>query len=127
MTALSTCASCWSVRQTECRARPTNGSQLGLGFSLPVLKSPRHHLAQYRALVAGRAAPSLLSAIRGIISDLLRGNLSLLSTEVGGQSRDENPREFIVQHIVGASMAVLTWWLDRRGQAAAGDDGCNVP
>jgi hypothetical protein len=46
--------------------------------------------------------------IRRIISDAVRDELA--------ETADKNstiPRELIVQFVVGAYMAVLTWWLDK--------------
>jgi len=35
-----------------------------------------------------------------------------LAATVDKNSADAIPREFVVQYVVGAYMAVLTWWLD---------------
>jgi hypothetical protein len=47
-------------------------------------------------------------SIRNIVGDLVRGELSGASEKETGV-----PRELAVQYVVGAYMAVLTWWLDR--------------
>jgi hypothetical protein len=71
--------------------------------------SAPHHLAQYRTLVGGRGGTIALGAIRRILSDLVRDELdAALHRKGAAQSAEEIPREFIVQHIVGAYMAVLT-------------------
>ncbi len=63
----------------------------------------------YRALVGGRGGTVSLGQIRQILSDLVRNEFA---ATVGKNSADTIPRELIVQYVVGAYMAVLTWWLD---------------
>lgn len=78
-----------------------------LDFSLTFLEHARDHLELYRALVGGRGGTVALGAIRDVISDLVRDGLA-----VDRNAADAIPREFIVQYVAGAWMAVLTWWLD---------------
>jgi AcrR family transcriptional regulator len=80
-----------------------------LAFSLPMLQHAREHRALYRALVGGRGGAVALETIRGILSDLVRAQLT---THPGSAGDSAMPREFIVRYVVGAYMAVLTWWLD---------------
>lgn len=80
-----------------------------LAFSLPMFEHARDHIDLYRALVGNRGGAIALGTIRQILSDLVRSELAA--------SADKNPnvaipRELVVQYIVGAYMAVLTWWLD---------------
>jgi hypothetical protein len=46
---------------------------------------------------------------RGAASDLVRNELA---TTADKKSADVIPREVVVQYVVGAFMAVMTWWLD---------------
>ena len=44
-----------------------------------------------------------------MLCDLVRAELKAMDRETGG---DALPRDLAVQFVVGAYMAVLTWWLD---------------
>lgn len=79
-----------------------------LGFSLAMFEHARDHMHLYRALVGSKGGAIALDTIRQTLCDFVRDKL----TTTGGKDADSVPREFIVQHIVGAYMAVLTWWLD---------------
>jgi len=58
---------------------------------------------------SGRGGAVALGTIRQILSDLVRNELA---ATVDKKSADVLPREFAVQYVVGAFMAVMTWWLD---------------
>ena len=64
-----------------------------------------------------RRCPSLakLGTIRKILSDLVRKELTTNSVRASAKAV---PPEFVVRYLVGAYMAVMTWWLD---------GGANVP
>jgi hypothetical protein len=55
------------------------------------------------------AAAVALGSIRQILSDLVRNELA---STADAKSGDVIPREVVVQYVVGAYTAVLTWWLD---------------
>lgn len=78
-------------------------------FSLTMFEHARDHVDLYRALVGGRGGDVALGSIRQILADLVWEELAEPVKKV---SVDSVPREFAVQYIVGAFMAVLTWWLD---------------
>src|SRR6516164_9340157 len=78
------------------------------GFSLPMFEHARDHMNLYRALVGSKGGAIALDTIRQTLCEFVRGELA--KTE--GKDTNRVPREFVVQHIVGAYMAVLTWWLD---------------
>src|SRR5882757_6427134 len=80
-----------------------------LGFSLAMFEHARDHLDLYKALVGGRGGAIALGTIRRILSDLIRNELAAAATK---KSADAVPRELVVQYVVGAFMAVMTWWLD---------------
>lgn len=63
----------------------------------------------YRALVGGRGATVAFGQIRQILSDLVRDELA--ATVDRKNPADVIPRDLVVQYVVGAYMAVLTWWL----------------
>jgi Transcriptional regulator C-terminal region len=69
----------------------------------------RDHVDQYRALVGGRGGAVSLGRIRQILSDLVRDELA---ATIDKNSADTIPRELVAQYVVGAFMAVMTWWLD---------------
>jgi AcrR family transcriptional regulator len=88
------------------RGNPRNGS---LGFSLALFEHARDHIDLYRALVGSRGGAVALGTIREILTDVVRDELAATADN---NSADAIPRDFVVQYVVGACMAVLTWWLD---------------
>jgi AcrR family transcriptional regulator len=78
------------------------------GFSLALFEHARDHRELYRALAGGRGGKIGLESIRRILSDLVRNDLA----EPEGAGKEAIPRELIVHYVVGAYIAVLTWWLD---------------
>lgn len=70
----------------------------------------RDHLDRYRALVGSGGGAVALTTIREALSDLVRDELAVTADE---KSADAIPGELVVQYVVGAYMAMLTWWLDR--------------
>jgi AcrR family transcriptional regulator len=96
-------------RQREARSAPGDIKDRTLGFSLTMFEHARDHIDLYRALVGGRGGAVSLGEIRQILSDLVRNELAATG---GKNSADIVPRELVVQYVVGAFMAVMTWWLD---------------
>ena len=76
-----------------------------LRFSRPMFEHARDNIHLYRALAGNRGGAVALDAIRHMLSDLVRKDLA--ATDGGHASR-----EATVQYVVGAYMALLTWWLD---------------
>jgi hypothetical protein len=68
----------------------------------------REHIEAYRALVGTRGGEVALGAIREILSDLFRKELS---ANAGEKPADAMPRELVIQIVVGTYMTLLTWWL----------------
>ncbi len=95
-------------RQRAAQANPGDIRHRSLGFSLTLFEHARDHIDLHRGLVGGGTVA--LGIIRQILADLVRGELA---ATVDKKSEGATPREFVVQYIVGAYMAVLTWWLDR--------------
>jgi len=89
------------------RTKGGDDGQAGLAFSLPMFEHARDHLDLYRALTGGRGGAIAMEAIRRILCDVVRAGLP--ADHVGGGPAR---REFAVQYLVGAYLAVLTAWLD---------------
>lgn len=96
-------------RQTAARATQGDTGERSFAFSLAMFEHARDHRNHYRALVGGRGGTVSLGTVRQILSDLVRDELAATAAK---KSADAIPREFAVQYVVGAYMAVLTWWLD---------------
>jgi len=96
-------------KQKDALARSGDVSDRSLSFSLTMFEHARDHIDLYRALTGGRGGTVTLSTIRKILSDLVRSELAATADK---KSADVIPRELVVQYVVGAHMAVLTWWLD---------------
>lgn len=96
-------------RQNEALAESGDNVTRSFGFSLAMFEHAREHKHHYRALVGGRGGTVALGTIRKILSDLVRNELA---ATIDRNSVDATPRELVIQYVVGAFMAVLTWWLD---------------
>lgn len=93
------------------RQRASRADGLGrdrkLGFSLAVFEHARSHWDFHHALASG--GPVVLEAVREILADLVRNEL-VAGMEM--KTEGEIPRELAVQFVVGAYVAVVTWWMD---------------
>ena len=94
-------------RQRDALATPGDIGDRSLGFSRTMFEHARDHMDLHRAQVGGGTVG--LGIIREILSDLVRDELAATIDE---KSEEVVPRELVVQYVVGAYMAVLTWWLD---------------
>jgi AcrR family transcriptional regulator len=102
-----------SAHRVEAAKVAADGAGSRFVFSLPMFEHARDHIDLYRALAGGRGGAIALGAIRQIIADLFRADLDTAGCELDGA-----PREFAVQYLVGAYVAVMTWWLDDGAKAA---------
>jgi AcrR family transcriptional regulator len=96
-------------RQRAALATARGDGCRNLGFSLPMFEHARDHRAHYRALVGSRGGTVSLATIRKILSDLARDELPITAEK---NSADAIPGELVIQYVVGAYMAIMTWWLD---------------
>mgnify|MGYP001233857632 CR=1 FL=1 len=96
-------------RQRDALATPGEIRDRSFGFSLAMFEHARDHKDHYRALVGGRGGTVSLGTIRQILSGLVRDELAATTNK---NSPNAVPTDLVVQYIVGAYMAVLTWWLD---------------
>jgi AcrR family transcriptional regulator len=90
-------------------AVPRDETRQGLSFSLTMFEHARDHMHLHRTLVGNRGGAIAFGMIRQMLGDLVRGELAADTVE---NSKDAMPRELIVQFVVGAYMAVVTWWLE---------------
>ena len=86
-----------------------NASNRSFAFSRPMFEHAREHIDLYRALVGNRGGAIALGTIRQILSDLVRDELC---ASAGKNPNGAIPRELVVHYVVGAFLAVMTWWLD---------------
>lgn len=84
-------------------------------FSLTMLEHARDHMHLHRTLVGNRGGTIAFGTVRQLLCDLVGRELAAPD---GRNAKDAMPREFEVQYVVGAYMAVLTWWLDNGAQLA---------
>jgi len=96
-------------RQRDPAAPSRHAAERGVGFSLALFQHARGRIDHYRAMAGSRGGTMALGHIRKLVADMVREELG-----PGGSrnSAEAMPRELVVQYIVGAYMAVLTWWLD---------------
>jgi AcrR family transcriptional regulator len=92
-----------TVDQRDIRGR-------SLSFSRALFQHAQDRKDLFQALAGSRGGAVALATIRRVISDAVRDGLA---ETVDKNSTDSIPRELIVQFVVGAYMAVLTWWLDQ--------------
>ncbi len=99
-------------RSADRSGEPRTG---GLTFSLAMAEHARDHAPLHRALTGNRGGTIVFEAIREVLCEVVRGEIAA----TGGSTRPgDMPRELIVQYVVGAYMAVLTWWLDGKTKLA---------
>jgi len=90
----------------------SKGAEPGLAFSLPVLEHIREHRDLYPSLAHGRGRELFMSELKLVVSDLVRSDVAELPAATGV------PPEVRVQYVVGAFMAVLTWWIEHKVRIA---------
>lgn len=83
--------------------------QGGLSFSLPMFEHARNHIDHYRAHIGNHGSTIALDVIRQLLLDLVRHDVA---SAAATKSKNGIPRDVTVQCVVGAHLAVLTWWLD---------------
>lgn len=96
-------------RQRDATAPSGHGDERRLGFSLAMFEHARGRIDHYRAMTGSRSSAIALGHIRKLVADMVRDELASGGSKT---SAEIMPRELVVQYIVGAFMAVLTWWLD---------------
>lgn len=97
------------LADTAAREMHPDSPRERFGFSLAMFEHARDHIDLYQALAGSRGGTLALGTIRQILSDLVRDELA---AKPETPSPDPIPRDLVVHYVVGAFMAVLTWWLD---------------
>jgi AcrR family transcriptional regulator len=87
-----------------------------LSFSRTFFEHAQERKELFRALAGSRGGALAFSTIRQIISDAARDELAAIA---GASASDAIPRELVIQYVVGAFMAILTWWLDKGAKLPA--------
>ena len=98
-------------RQKKSRTKHERTGDHQVTFSLPMLEHARDHIHLYRALAGTQGGAVALDTIRQILSKVVRSEPIVAALEPA-------ELEFAIRYIVGAFMAILTWWLD---------DGAKLP
>jgi AcrR family transcriptional regulator len=96
-------------RQASGRSNSKVGRDATLSFTQELFEHAHDHLEHYRSLAGSRGGAVVLRKLKDTMTDLVRADL----TRTQPRSLDAGEREAAVQCVVGAFMAVLTWWLDR--------------
>ena len=88
------------------RGHPENP---GVAFSLAMFEHARDHAHLHRTLVGSRGGSIALDSVRRVLCEVVRAEFAAHGRRF---SKDGLPREGVVQFVVGACMAVVTWWLE---------------
>jgi AcrR family transcriptional regulator len=105
------------LMRPACIPKPQPSEEIapeGFAF-LHLLQHARDHFHMHERL--GEAGVAIVhDGAREALSGLVRHELSAVLRRNGGLAM---PREFLVQYIVGATMAVITWWLNNGARLPA--------
>ena len=80
-----------------------------LSFSLAMFQHAQRYRHVYQALVGKHGGTIVLGHIQQMLTDLVRDDIARVAPCDG---RSTMPREVVVQYVVGAFLALLTWWVD---------------
>ncbi len=83
----------------------------GFAFSLAFFEHVDGHRRVYHAIVGRKTGAVVMDALRSLLAELVRNDLAKLAP---GEGPGGIPRGAVVQFVVGALMAVITWWLDEK-------------
>jgi AcrR family transcriptional regulator len=81
-----------------------------LGFTAPLFEHVAHFRPIYRAMAGERGSVIVMSRMRGLLTDLVRDDLTALAAPGEG---DPMPRSALVQFVVGALVSMTLWWVER--------------
>lgn len=83
-----------------------------LAFSLAMFRHAGEYRQVYRALIGSRGSIVALNEMRRVLAEVAREDIAALAA-------DDASRELCEQFVVGAFLAVLTWWLEPRCKLGA--------
>lgn len=101
------------LRSDLADARSSGVTGARFSFSLPMFEHARAHLEDYRALRRNRGGRVALGRIREILAERVR-----LEMATHGARPSDVQAELMEECLVGAYVAMLTWWLDRGAREA---------
>ena len=90
-----------------------------LGFTRALFKHAVDHRREYRVLNGSPAGRTMWKRVNKELTSLLLECLKLNDTVTRRRREPVVPIEIIEQYVVGAFLAVLTWWLDHGGPYTA--------
>lgn len=93
-------------RETLTR-RGSTGSVRAFTFSRAMFEHAAGGLPLWKAIAGAETGAFVLRRLHGMLADLVRADLTAM-----GMTRASAQRELLTQHVTGAFMAVMTWWLD---------------
>lgn len=100
-----------TARQKVLLADPVTVRARPFSFSLALFEHAHDYHDVYRAMVGRRGGAVVIGRLRELLSELVRRELML--SPVQGVIADI-PSSAVVQHVVGALLSVLTWWVDEK-------------
>jgi len=95
-------------RQRETLGRGGSVSRSrNFSFSRGMLDHAAEGLPLWKAIAGAESGAFVLRRLHEMLADLVRTDLAAM-----GMTRASAQREMLTQHVTGAFMAVMTWWLD---------------
>lgn len=94
------------------RARAVSGGpSVEFEFSRALFEHAADYQPMFRAMVGKRAGTVVLEKMRALLTDLVREDLKAFAVS---SRLSDIPRSALLQHVVGALMSTLAWWLEER-------------
>jgi AcrR family transcriptional regulator len=94
------------ARQREALTAPGRRGN-SITFSRAMLEHAAGGLLLWKKIAGAESGAFVLRRLHEMLADLARNDLAAM-----GMTRQSAQREMLTQHITGAFMAVMTWWLD---------------
>jgi AcrR family transcriptional regulator len=85
-----------------------------LGFARAMLEHANGRLPLWRAIAGRESGALVIRRIHDMLAELVRRDLAAV-----GAARSSVPAELLVQHLTGAFIGVMTWWLDKGTELSA--------
>jgi AcrR family transcriptional regulator len=103
------------LKQQQIRALKESGGSPdgGFGISLAMLEHARGHWQLYQSMIGKRSGSVVLQRVHDMIAQLVRDGLTAHGVKSATVQRD-----LVAQHVTGAFMGILTWWLDHAPKLA---------